>query len=89
MKRVFLKVTYRHGRPIAAYLHLPRLAGDTAARTDRIDDILLVDRAADGRPIGIEITDPGQFDPDKFFALLATLGQTAIERDELRPLVAA
>jgi hypothetical protein len=50
---------------------------------------LLVDRAADGRPIGVEITDPVQFDPDKFFALLATLGQTAIDRDELRPLVAA
>jgi hypothetical protein len=54
MKRVFLKVTYRHGRPI-----------------------------------GVEITDPGQFEPEKFFALLATLGQTAIDRDELRPLVAA
>lgn len=89
MKRVFLKVTYRHGRPIAAYLHLPRLAGDTAARTDRIDDILLVDRAADGRPIGVEITDPSRFDPEKFFALLAALGQTAIDRDELRPLAAA
>jgi len=51
MKRVFLKVTYRHGRPIAAYLHLPRLPGDVAAQTDRIDDVMLVDRAADGRPI--------------------------------------
>lgn len=89
MKQVFLKVTYRHGRPIAAYLYLPRLAGDTAARTDRIDDVLLVDHAADGRPIGVEITDPGRFDPEKFFALLATLGQSSIDRDELRPLVAA
>ena len=89
MKRVFLKVTYRHGRPIAAYLNLPRLAGDTAAQTDRIDDVLLVDRAADGRPIGVEITDPARFDPDKLFTLLASLGHPAIDRDELRPLVAA
>jgi hypothetical protein len=89
MKQVFLKATYRPGRPIAAYLHLPRLAGDTAAHTDRIDDVMLVDRAADARPIGVEITDPGQFDPEKFLALLATLGQAGIDRDELRPLVAA
>lgn len=89
MKRAFLKVTYRHGRPIAAYFHLPRQPGDSAVRTDRIDDVLLVDRAADGRPIGVEITDPGLFDPDRFFALLKSLGQTAVDRDELRPLVAA
>ncbi len=89
MKRVFLKVTYRHGRPIAAHFHLPRQPGDSAVRTDRIDDVLLVDRAADGRPIGVEITDPALFDPDRFFALLESLGQTAVDRDELRPLVAA
>jgi hypothetical protein len=94
MKRVFLKVTYRHGRPIAAYFHLPRQPGDSAVRTDRIDDVLLVDRAADGRAadgraIGVEITDPALFDPDRFFALLESLGQTAVDRDELRPLVAA
>ena len=89
MKRAFLKVTYRHGRPIAAYFHLPRQPGDSAVQTDRIDGVLLVDRAADGRAIGIEITDPAQFDPDRFFALLASLGQTAVDRDELRPLVAA
>ncbi|MEI6635432.1 MAG: hypothetical protein WCJ21_09235 [Planctomycetota bacterium] len=89
MKRVFLNVTYRHGRPIAAYFHLPRQPGDTAVQTDRIDDVLLVDRAADGRPIGVEITDPALFDPDRFFVLLESLGQTAVDRDELRPLVAA
>ena len=89
MKRAFLKVTYRHGRPIAAYFHLPRQPGDSAVRTDRIDDVLLVDRAADGRAIGVEITDPTLFDPDRFLALLESLGQTAVDRDELRPLVAA
>ena len=89
MTRVFLKVTYRHGRPIAAYLHLPRRPGDAADRTERIDDVLLVDRAADGRPIGVEIVDPARFDPVRLFALLESLGQAAIDREELRPLVAA
>ena len=82
-------MTYRHGRPIAAYFHLPRQPGDSAVRTDRMEDMLLVDRAAEGRPIGVEITDPARFDPDRFFALLESLGQTAVDRDELRPLVAA
>jgi lipoprotein NlpI len=40
-------------------------------------------------PIGVETTDPGRFDPGKLVALLAALGQPAIDRDELRPLVAA
>jgi uncharacterized protein YuzE len=89
MKRTFLKVTYRHGRPIAAYLHLPRQPGDMADRTERVDDVLLVDRAADGRPIGVEIVDPVRFDPDRLIALLASLGQVAIDREDLRPLFAA
>ena len=52
-KRVSLKVTYRRGRPIAAYVYLPREAGDRVAKTDRFDETVLVDRAADGRAIGI------------------------------------
>jgi hypothetical protein len=42
-----------------------------------------------GRPIGVEITDPARLDPEKLFTLLATLGQSSIDRDELRPLGAA
>jgi len=89
MKRVSLKVTYRSGRPIAAYVQLPRQPGDRAVTTQKIDDVLLVDRAADGRPIGVEIVDPLQFDPDRFFDLLRSLGQSDIDRDEFRPLAAA
>lgn len=89
MNRLFLKVTYRHGKAIAAYVQLPRQTGDHVATTERIDDVLLVDRARDGRPIGIDITDPGQLDPERLFSLLASLGQTEIDRDEFRPLAAA
>jgi hypothetical protein len=89
MNRVFLKVTYRHGRPIAAYVQLPREPGDRTAKTDRIDDVLLVDRAADDRPLGVEITDPSRFDPDRFFELLRSLGQTDIDRTDFLPLAAA
>lgn len=89
MKRVSLKVTYRRGRPIAAYVQLPRQQGDSVASTQRIDEVLLVDRSADGRPIGVEITDPSQFDPELFANLLRSLGQPEIDREELLPLAAA
>lgn len=89
MKRIFLKVTYRHGRPIAAYVQLPREPGDRTAKTERIDDVLLVDRTADNRPMGVEITDPSRFDPDRLLELLRKLGQGEIDRSELVPLLAA
>ena len=38
-------------RPIAAYVQLPRQQGDSVASTQRIDDVLLVDRSADGRAL--------------------------------------
>ncbi|MHB1157547.1 MAG: DUF2283 domain-containing protein [Phycisphaerales bacterium] len=58
MKKSYLEITFRHGRPMAAYLYLPRRPGDISFRTEKHDDGLIVDFAADGRPIGIEITSP-------------------------------
>ena len=45
--------------------------------------------AADISQVHSGTAQPEYQDPEKFFALLATLGQSAIDRDELRPLVAA
>ena len=59
------------------------------ATSQRIDDVLIVDRAEDGRPIGIEITDPTRVEPDRLSELLQSLGPPAIERKELGPLAAA
>jgi uncharacterized protein YuzE len=87
--RISLKVTYRRGRPIAAYVSLPRQAGDRVAATERLDAAVLVDRAADGRAIGIEIVDPSQCGPDRLLNVLRTLGLGEVDRDELKPLAAA
>jgi hypothetical protein len=89
VNRIFLTVTYRCGRPIAAYVQLPREEGDRAVRTDRIDDVFLVDRAADGRPIGVDITDPTELSADRLVDLLRSLGLPEIDREEFRPLIAA
>jgi len=88
-KRVSLTVTYRRGKPMAAYFRLPRQREDRVATSQRIDDVLIIDRAEDGRPIGIEITDPTRFEPGRLSELLQSLGQPAIEREELGPLAAA
>ena len=89
MKKSYLEVTYRKGRPLAAYLYLPRLNGESSARTETADGGLVVDYAADGRPIGIEITSPSQFDLADLNALLARIGQPPIQSRDLAPLVAA
>jgi uncharacterized protein YuzE len=89
MKRVSLTVTYRRGRPIAAYVYLPRREGDRVATTERFDAAVLVDRTVDGRAIGVEIVDPSQCGPDRLIDVLHALGQTEFDRDEFRPLAAA
>ena len=60
MHESYLEVTYRHGRPMAAYLYLPRRRGDRSHRTSRAAGGLLIDFNRQGRPIGIEITAPGK-----------------------------
>ncbi len=89
VKRISLKVTYRRGLPIAAYVQLPRQSGDRVVTTHKVDDAIMIDRAADGRAIGIEIIDPSQCGPDRLMDLLRSLGQPNIDRDEFRPLAAA
>ncbi len=89
MKQRYLEVTYRRGTALAAYLYLPRGAGDRAARTVEANAGLLVDYAADGRPIGIEITRPGATPASKINGLLASLAQPPLEAADLKPLLAA
>ena len=89
MKHSHLEVTYRKGRPLAAYYYLPRRDGEQSARTERADRGLLVDYAQDGRPIGIEITAPSSLDLAQINRLLERLGQKAVRREDLAPLVAA
>jgi len=89
MKNAYLNVTYRHGRAIAAYYHLPRRAGDVAVKTSQVGEGMLVDYAENGRPIGIEITEPTLLDPVDFDRLLSSLGYEPAAREDLAPLVAA
>jgi uncharacterized protein YuzE len=89
MKHPFLEVTYRQGKPLAAYLYLPRESGDKSARTIKAEPGLLIDFAADGRAIGIEITSPASVTLAGINAALARAKQEPLTFRDLTPLVAA
>jgi hypothetical protein len=85
-----LQITYRKGRPVAAYLYLSRPTNDKSARTEAsADGLLVVDYSADDRPIGIEITAPAVVTLSRLNALLQDLGQPPLQELEFRPLSAA
>jgi len=86
MKHRFLEITYRRGKPLAAYLYLPRNPGDKAARTQRQDTGLLIDYAQDGRPIGIEITAPTKITMAALNQVLSLAHQDPVTPDDFAPL---
>ena len=89
MKHTYLEVTYRKGRPVAAYYYLPRRDDDKSARTEQVGGGLLVDYSSDGRPIGIEISSPSGLDLGELNDVLTKLGQERVRPEDLAPLVAA
>ena len=85
-----LQITYRKGRPFAAYLHLSHRTGERSARTEATrDGLFVVDYAADGSPIGLEITAPRAVSIEQINAVLERIGEGALGEQELRPLTAA
>jgi hypothetical protein len=89
MKDSYLEVTFRHGRPLAAYLYLPRKPGDKSHRTTRIDPGLVVDFNRSGKPIGIAITAPSKLSAAALNRVLRRFGLPPVTRADLAPLRAA
>jgi hypothetical protein len=85
----YLEVTYRNGKPIAAYLCLPRRPGEKSHRTRRVEPGFIIDFNRRGRPIGIEITAPSKLTLRNFNRLLRELGLPTVTRADLAPLLAA
>jgi hypothetical protein len=89
MKELYLEVTFRHGRPIAAYLYLPRGAGEKSYRTSKAESGMVVDFGQGGNPIGIEITAPTKVTVADLNKVLDKLGLPPMKDSELAPLRAA
>ena len=87
MSSRYLEITYRRGTPVAAYFYLPRFPDDVSARTVAGEAGLITDYAADGRPIGIEITSPSILTLPSFNAALAAAQQPPAAPDDIAPLL--
>ena len=88
MKTRYLEVTYRKGRPMAAYLYLPRISGAKSARTERMGTGILVDFSAEGTPIGVEITAPQLVTVEDINRVLEQVGQPRLDAGEWAPIAA-
>ena len=89
MRERYLEVTFRHGRPIAAYYYLPREANQKSSRTRRVEPGLVIDFTAEGQAIGIEITAPAKVTLAALNAVLKELGQAPATEADLAPVLAA
>jgi uncharacterized protein YuzE len=89
MRHRYLEVTFRRGKPLAAYLYLPRASGAKAARTTDEGHGLRVDYDTDGAPMGIEITAPSAAEIEHVNAVLTKLGQPELAPEEWAPAKAA
>ena len=84
-----VQVTYRKGRPFAAYIYLRRRPGQKSARTERVSSEVLIDYAADGTPLGIEVVSPGHVSLAEINEAFERLGLELPEPRDLEPLRAA
>jgi hypothetical protein len=89
MNESYLEVTFRHGRPMAAYYYLPRRPNDKSHRTKRVEPGMVIDFRRDGKPIGIEILAPDKLTLTMFNRVLRDLGLSPLKRADLAPLKAA
>ena len=88
MKDRYLEVTFRKGKLVAAYLHLPRQHNVRSARTELVGTHLLADYDLQGSLIGIELTVPGQVTLEQINKILDQAGIDHIGPEELAPLQA-
>ena len=86
MSEVLIEITFRKGKPFAAYVYLPRLVGVKSTRTVEAAPGVLVDYAASGEPIGLEITALTHVTAAQVNIVLEMLGLDAMTPEELVPL---
>ncbi len=89
MKEPYLEVTFRRGRPMAAYYYLPRRPGQKSVRTRRVEPGMVIDFARGGQPIGIELTAPSKLSVAALNRVLRELGLPPVSSADLAPVLAA
>jgi hypothetical protein len=85
MSSRYLTVTYRKGKPLTAYLCLPRCTGDANVRVEPLRPGYLVDWTEDGRPIGIEMPSPSLVTVEGLNRVLSELHLDPVPPEEAAP----
>jgi len=89
MNPISLQITYRKGKPFAAYITLDRRPGEKTAHSEEMAPEIVVDFASDGRPLGVEIVSPDATPLEEILSVFDRLGVGRPDPGELSPLVAA
>ena len=89
MKDRYLEVTFRRGKPFAAYLYLPRAVEERSVRTEEVGYGMIVDYGSNDRPLGIELTAPEQVTIERLNQVLDRLQMPPMRDEEFAPLSAA
>ena len=93
MRDRYLEVTFRKGRVLAAYLHLPRALGVISTRSERVAPGVVADYGPDGALIGFEVPRPRHQTGETHAVVYRTLGAAGIvgssAREEVAPLASA
>jgi hypothetical protein len=89
MKEPSLEVTFRHGRPVAAYYYLPRDTKQKSVRPRRAEPGFIIDFTAENEAIGIEFTAPTKATLAGLNAILAELGERPASEVDRAPVLAA
>jgi hypothetical protein len=87
MQDIYLEVTYQAGKPLGAYLYLPRQDGDRNVHAEQHGAGLIADLTADGRLIGIEIGYPDLVTVEAVNEVLEGYGWEPLDSEELAPLL--
>lgn len=89
MMPISLQITYRRGRPSAAYIYFDAAKHARVERSEEIAPEIVVDYDSDSNPIGVEIVSPDSTGVDEILRVFDRLGITRPDSSELDPLVAA
>ena len=82
----YLEVPHRRGRPLAAYLYLPRRAGEKSYKSQRVEAGLVIDFGREGKPLGIEIMAPTKVTLAAINRVLRDLRLPVLKKSDLDPL---
>ncbi len=89
MKDVYLEITFRKGKAIAAYIYLSRKPGVATNVSKKVKDDIIADYDNEGCLIGLEITSPQKVNSSDINDILVSHNAQPVSEQELAPLKAA